>query len=208
MKTNKEILLEARLSLKNKWSMSILVSLSYALFFFITQFLAKTGTFIKEQYINDIIIIFLQLILVGPFILGLSKYFLEIFRNENPAYKTMYSGFNDFKRALITYLLTYVFIVARIFLLIIPAFIAALNYSLAYYILIDNPELNPNEAILKSKKMMYGHKKQLFFLNLRYLGLCILCVFTLFLGFLWLMPYIYVSNAAFYEEVKKQYNGE
>ena len=208
MKTNKAILQEARLLLKNKWSMSILVSLSYALFFFIIQFLAKTGTFIKEPFINDIIIIVLQLILIGPFMLGMSKYFLEISRNENPEFKTMYSGFYDFKRAFITYLLTYVFIVLRIFLLIIPAFIAALNYSLVYYILIDNPELNPNEAILKSKKMMYGHKKQLFFLNLRYLGLCILCVFTLFIGFLWLMPYIYVSNVSFYEEVKKQYNGE
>jgi uncharacterized membrane protein len=80
MKTNKEILQEARLLLKNKWGMAILVSLSYALFFFTIQFLAKTEAIIKEPIINDIIIIVLQLILVGPFILGLSKYFLEIFR--------------------------------------------------------------------------------------------------------------------------------
>jgi uncharacterized membrane protein len=53
--------------------------------------------------------------------------------------------------------------------------------------------------------MMYGHRKQLFYMNLIFLGLIIASIFTLFIGLLWLLPYMYVSYSIFYDGVKKQY---
>jgi len=58
------------------------------------------------------------------------------------------------------------------------------------------------EAIDKSKAMMDGYKWKYFCLNLRFIGWAILCIFTLGIGFLWLAPYIMVSHAKFYDDLK------
>lgn len=154
---------------------------------------------------RDIIQTVISLIITGPFCFGLYKYHLSIARGEKPAYETMFDGFKDFKRAFITYLLSSLYILLRLLLLIIPGIIAALNYALVYFILLDDKEITGNEAILKSKKMMYGHRKRLFYLTLRFLGLGILSIFTLFIGLLWLIPYSYVAYSIFYDDVKRQY---
>ncbi|RME14227.1 MAG: DUF975 family protein, partial [Bacteroidetes bacterium] len=58
------------------------------------------------------------------------------------------------------------------------------------------------EAINKSKEMMDGYKWKLFHLFLIFLGLSFLCILTLGLGFLWLIPYIRVTMAKFYDDIK------
>ena len=45
----------------------------------------------------------------------------------------------------------------------------------------------------------------LFWLYLSFIGWGILCLFTAGIGFLWLGPYIETSVAAFYEDVKADY---
>ncbi|WP_369292780.1 DUF975 family protein, partial [Saccharophagus degradans] len=37
---------------------------------------------------------------------------------------------------------------------------------------------------------------------LRFLGWAILCLLTLGIGFLWLIPYMYVTYAKFYDDLK------
>ena len=49
-----------------------------------------------------------------------------------------------------------VFTLLWMLLFIIPGFIAALRYSMAYFILKDNPEIGALEAIRRSKEMMKG----------------------------------------------------
>jgi uncharacterized membrane protein len=80
-----------------------------------------------------------------------------------------------------------------------------LAYSLTPYILKDYPELSANQAINLSMKMMKGHKFDLFWLFLSFIGWSILCIFTLGIGYLWLMPYMMTTMAAFYQEVKAEY---
>ena len=46
---------------------------------------------------------------------------------------------------------------------------------------------------------------QLFVLYLSFFGWMILCTLTVGVGFLWLAPYISSSTAAFYEDVKAEY---
>ena len=58
------------------------------------------------------------------------------------------------------------------------------------------------EAIDKSKAMMKGYKLKFFYLQLRFLGWALLCILTLGIGFLWLIPYAYVSMAHFYDDIK------
>lgn len=52
--------------------------------------------------------------------------------------------------------------------------------------------------------MMKGNKWKLFCLGWRFFGWMLLCMLTLGIGFLWLVPYIKVSFAQFYDDIKIQ----
>lgn len=73
------------------------------------------------------------------------------------------------------------------------------------FILEENPELTAGEAIDRSRFMMRGHKFDLFWLQLSFIGWFFLSVLTAGIGLLWLEPYYRTSLAAFYEEVKADY---
>lgn len=90
-------------------------------------------------------------------------------------------------------------------LLVIPGIIKSFSYSMTPFILDEFPELSPSEAIHRSRMMMNGHKFDLFWLYLSFIGWGILCLFTFGIGFLWLVPYMQTAEAAFYEEVKADY---
>jgi uncharacterized membrane protein len=74
------------------------------------------------------------------------------------------------------------------------------------YILAENPELTTKEALELSKKMMYGHRFRLFCLEFSFIGWAFLCVLSLGIGLIWLMPYTEAAKAAFYRDVSFQYN--
>ena len=101
--------------------------------------------------------------------------------------------------------LMYVFIFLWSLLFLIPGIIKAFSYAMTPYILEENPELSANEAIDHSRAMMKGHKFDLFWLYLSFIGWGILCICTLGIGFLWLTPYMNTAVAAFYEDVKADY---
>lgn len=99
-------------------------------------------------------------------------------------------------------LLIGIFIFLWSLLLIIPGIIAAYRYSMAFYILNDNPKMGAMDALRESKKMMVGYKGKLFFLSLSFIGWTILSVLTLGIGFLWLIPYMNTTTANFYQNLK------
>ena len=90
-------------------------------------------------------------------------------------------------------------------LFIIPGIVKAFSYSMTPFILEENPELGANEAIDHSRAMMKGHKFDLFWLLLSFIGWGFLCLFTFGIGYLWLIPYMSTSISAFYEDVKADY---
>lgn len=85
---------------------------------------------------------------------------------------------------------------------IVPGIILALCYGLLLYVLKDNPELSAFQAMKKTRVMMRGHKFDYFWLGLSFIGWLILGVFTLGIGYIWLIPYMYTTIAVFYEDVK------
>lgn len=149
----------------------------------------------------------LSLILAGPLNLGAAIYILSFIRKENPSIGQLFQGFNHFVTALLAHIIMTFIIALGFILLIIPGIIFALSYSLTFFIISENPEIRPMDALRKSRMMMDGHKTQLFYLSLRFLGLAILCLFTMGIGFLFLTPYVFVCMALFYEDVKKNIQG-
>ena len=88
-------------------------------------------------------------------------------------------------------------------LFIIPGIIAAIRYSQAFLIKLDDPDLSATECIDKSKEMMNGHKMDYFLLILSFIVWFILGVFTCGILYLWLIPYYSTTICNFYNEIKK-----
>ena len=87
-------------------------------------------------------------------------------------------------------------------LFIIPGLAAAYSYSMTRYILAENPYMSADEAIARSKQMMYGNRWRLFCLHISFIGWSLLSTLLTFgIGELWLTPYRMTAEAAFYREV-------
>ena len=63
------------------------------------------------------------------------------------------------------------------------------SYAMTYYVKYDHPEYDWRRAITESRRMMNGHKWQLFCLELSFLGWMIVGVLCLGIGTLWVSPY-------------------
>ena len=131
------------------------------------------------------------------------SYFLNKARGESAEFENLFDGFKVFIRSFLLCLLEFVFIMLWTLLFIVPGIIKSFSYSMAYFILKDNPDIGANEAITRSRKMMAGHKGKLFLLYLSFIGWILLCCLTLGIGILWLYPYMTLSVANFYEDLKK-----
>jgi uncharacterized membrane protein len=195
MSTDNPTLLRAsREALRGKWGIAILTFFIYTLLTTTSGTLRAHGSFLTLSSM-------LTLIIGGPLALGAAIFSLSISRGKEGRLDQLFEGFNHFATTLVTYLLLLLYVFLWMLLLIVPGIIAALGYSMTFYILADDPLIKPQDALKKSKSMMDGHKEKLFYLCLRFLLLAILCILTLGIGFLWLIPYVHVTMAKFYDDV-------
>ena len=144
-----------------------------------------------------------NIIISGPMTVGMAGFSLKLSRRQQADVPDLFTGFNNFWNALLAYLLIIVFVVLWSLLLIIPGIIAAISYSQTFYILSENPSIDPSDAIDKSKEMMYGYKAKYFRLCLNFFGWALLCCLTLGIGFFFLIPWMQVTFAGFYDDLKK-----
>ena len=185
----------ARESLKGKWGLAILTFVIYTLLTTATGSVRPHGSVLTISSM-------LTLIIGGPLALGAAIFSLSISRGKEAMLEQIFQGFNRFSTALVAYLLVLVYVILWTLLLIVPGIIAALGYSMTFYILADDTLIKPEDALKKSKSMMNGYKLKLFYLCLRFFLLALLCILTLGIGFLWLIPYVHVTMAKFYDDIK------
>jgi len=140
-------------------------------------------------------------IVAGPLAVGLSKFSLNIARDNNAQIEDIFSGFSQFGQALIAYVLMTIAVLCGLMLFFIPGIILALGLSQTFFILADDPEISGVDALRQSWDLMIGYKGNYFLLGLRFIGWGFLCIFTLFIGFLWLAPYMQVSYAHFHDRI-------
>jgi uncharacterized membrane protein len=184
--SNSEIMASARAQLKGKWGSVVLVSFIYILIAVIPGSIPKIGWIIN-------------IFIGGPIAFGLAYYFLSFTRGKNPILEDLFKGFSVYGKTLVAYLLMALFVILWTLLLIVPGIIAAISYSMTFYILADNSEMSGHDAIKKSKALMNGHKYRYFCLGGRFIGWGLLGILSLGIGFLWIGPYFMTSNARFYE---------
>lgn len=187
--TNAEVRKAAVESLSGKWPLAIGTFFLYVVIQVAVQIVPLAGWLAA-------------LVISGPLMLGISIFALAIARGKDARLEQIFEGFNNFSNSLALYLLMLLFILLWALLLIIPGIIMAIAYGMAFYIMVDEPGIKPMDALEKSKKMMYGHKARYFWLCMWFLLLALGCIITLGIGFLWLIPYVQVCTAKFYEGIK------
>lgn len=216
MKQNQEYKNEALVALKGNWAPAVLATLVYYL---LTLFLISPyevavfrtnsadimGLMAASRWYG---LFFLGMILViGPFLVGYVNSFKKLLveGDDRITANSFKEGFKPYWRSVWAYLFRGILIALWSLLLVIPGIIKSLSYAMTMYIVKDHPELTVNEAIDLSKDMMYGHKYDLFYLYISFIGWYLLSILTLGIGTFWLMPYIQTAQASFYEDVKAEW---
>lgn len=158
-------------------------------------------------------ILFLVLVLLVQFALyaaltfGYAKFMILFTRGEKTDIALLFEPFRSkklFKTVLITYLLKSLYIALWGMLFVIPGYFALYSYALTMFILAENPELKPSQALEKSKRIMQGHRAELFWLHCRFIGWGLLTLMSGGIGLLWLYPYMMCTTINFYEKLKRR----
>ena len=141
---------------------------------------------------------------------GLGWFSLKIYRGEAvDGGSDLFVGFRNFGHVLGGMLWMDLFTFLWSLLFVIPGIIKAISYSMTPYILIDQPEIGAQEALKLSMKMTTGHKGDIFVMYLSWFGWMLLTVLTSgILGIFYTVPYMDVSLAGVYEELKKNIQKE
>lgn len=148
---------------------------------------------------------FIGIVLYGPLAFSLAYIFLSLVRGKDKIdFTDVTQGFmnGQFVRTFLLWLIEGVFLFLWSMLLVVPGIIKAYSYRLAIYIAADRPELSPTECITESRRMMDGHKWQAFCLDVSMFLWMLVGSCACGIGTLWVSPYQYAANAAFYEAVK------
>lgn len=162
-------------------------------------------------------------LVTGAFTLGITIFFLNLFRRKMVEPAQVFSGFEQFFKALGLCFVMGLFIFLWSLLFVIPGIIAALRYSQAFFILADDPTKGVFQCINESKWMMKGNKGKFFCMELSFIGWIFLTAiamgmvegfFSAFLGhglimiiidwilslaMCWITAYNLATEAAFYE---------
>ena len=140
--------------------------------------------------------------ILGSIILpGYSKFNLDLIDGKKPQISSLFDYFRHWKKAVAANLLRAVLTFLWSLLFIIPGIIASYSYAMVPYIVAEDPDVSPKEALDRSKAMMYGNRWRLFCLEISFIGWAFLVVLTCGIGGLWLMPYQQASYADFYREI-------
>ena len=133
---------------------------------------------------------------------GYSQFNLDIIDGNDVRIGTLFSRFDRAKTAIFAGILVAIRVLFGLLLFIVPGIMAIYGCSMVYFIIADNPDMTAREAIRESRRMMKGNRWKLFCLELSFIPGVILSVLTLGIGFIWLIPHMQASYAAFYREVE------
>lgn len=220
MKKNSELKNVALAALKGNWAPALVASIVIT---FTISILMSPGycanmalygmwpfTAIKSSLVTVLSNVGLvtNIFLLYPLMFGYSVAHKELMvsGDTNLTANSFRYAFTGYLKNVLAMFLVYVLTILWSLLLVVPGIIKGLSYSLTPYIIKDYPELSANQAIDLSVRMMNGHKAKLFWLWLSFIGWFILSILTLGVGLLWLLPYMQTTLAAFYLDVKADFN--
>lgn len=209
MKSNQYYKNEALSALRGNWANALVATIilvALALFFSSND---AINSYYQRIVINPFIgysLSFVSLFVLLPLAVGYSNSMRVLLETgDNRLTNNSFSlGFGNWLHVVWGMILSTIYIFLWTLLLIIPGIIKSYSYALTPYILVEHPEMSANEAIEESMRLMDGHKFDLFYLQLSFIGWAILSILSLGLGVFWLIPYQMTAQAAFYRDIKNE----
>ena len=208
MRTNQDYKNEALAALKGHWTSAVVATLVYVLVALVCTgggelggfFHFSPGTIVSVAGVSLLLAFFI----IGPVEVGYVNSMRRLYEEGNGDLTSgmFEAAFGNYLHIVWVYFVMVVKVFLWSLLLIVPGIIKAFSYAMTPYIMVEHPEYSASEAINASCELMRGHKWELFCLYLSFIGWAFLSVITCCIGFFWLEPYISVSQAAFYKDLK------
>ena len=196
MWTRKELKTNAKASLKINYWTAVGVWVVFGLISIGASFVGSMIPFVGSLAAS--------IFLVQPLTVGIYNYTLKN-RNGEGTMGDLFSIFNkSYMNAVAVTLLKSIFIFLWSLLFLIPGIIKSYQWRLVEYIIAENPDMNWQDALQRSKELMDGNKWKAFVLDLSFLGWYILSVLTFgILSIFWVTPYQGQTNAELYIALKE-----
>lgn len=80
-----------------------------------------------------------------------------------------------------------------LFIGFIPMFIKMIEYSFSFFFAAEFPEIGIRKSLRLSITIAKGHRWEIFVLNISFIGWVLLSILTCGVGFLWSLPYYYMT---------------
>ncbi|NCC86655.1 MAG: DUF975 family protein [Clostridia bacterium] len=150
------------------------------------------------------LLVILMIMAIIPFTVAVSGYMLKCLRNNEFYSESIFHIVKpNFWNFISTEIIKSLFLLLWTMLLIIPGYIKAFAYSMTEYIICDNPSLSSKEAINLSSTITKGYKWDLFVMYLSFIPWYLLSIITLGFGYIYVIPYVRITEAMYYENLKK-----
>lgn len=145
-------------------------------------------------------------IICGIAMIAYNRYVLNFVRDGKMDYHDIINCVKEkWANILVAEILVGILVFLASLLFVIPGIILGLAYSMVTYLVVDT-ELSSVDAMKKSREMMKGYKWDYFVFGLSFFGWIILLPFTLGILAIWLVPYMTVAQAIYYDRLKAKAN--
>lgn len=205
MKTSSELRLSARNALRGNWAKSVIATIVYLVVVAIISALTGTdNTNPAKMFSLSGVGLLVSILVAYPLELGFENSFKALYQNgdQNILANIFSIPREHYSHYVWGMFLMQLKIMLWTLLFVIPGIIKSFSYAMTPYLLVEHPEMPVAEAIQTSKRMMNGHKFDLFYLYLTFIGWFLLSIITCGIGFFWLVPYMTTAKAAFYTDLK------
>ena len=215
----RELKRAARNDLKGKWHIGIIVTIvafiigvySFGLLPMINlpaeEWLKDPSVLLKDW--RNIFYFDMRSVRMGLFyllgaagVLGQCYCFLLMANQEQCRIRDIFHCYPQMVPAIGLRLLRSVYTFLGLSLLVVPGVYLYYVYALAPCIMADNPDIGARKALQLSKRAMDGYKMRMLMLDLSFIGWFVLCVLSMGIGLLFLIPYHCAARAEFFKEVK------
>ena len=164
-------------------------------------FLEVLGVALPVVLMISMGLLLIRLVMGGVMELGKARYHLNLMDGAEAQVADLFTGFPKFLQALVMSLTRDFLVFLGLCLLIVPGVLLLYGFAMAPYILTEEPDCTGWEALQRSYDLMRGHRLELFWLELTFIGWHILAAFTFGIGQLFLTPYVESARASFYREL-------
>ena len=163
---------------------------------------AASTTMPKMPIGNALILILIGLV-CGIAMIAYKKYVLNFTREGKCEFNDIINCMKEkWVNILVSEILVFIIVYVGTLLLVVPGIILAFAYSMVTYLVVDT-NLGATDAMKKSREMMKGYKWDYFVFCLSFIGWGLLVPFTLGLLLIWLVPYMEVAEAIYYDRLKE-----